>query len=81
MECNVCGKPAVGVASSCLGAASLAYCAECLQAGREPYWLLVAALDFASSKEDLAEWVIPIVEASLEFAGKTYADLFADIAA
>lgn len=29
LKCQVCGAPAIGVASSSLGAISFAYCAEC----------------------------------------------------
>jgi len=40
MNCNVCEKPSVGVASSRLGPISLAFCAECLQNGAEPEILM-----------------------------------------
>ena len=42
-ECEVCGqiKP-VQVCSSTLGAVSFAYCKDCLEAGLEPYGMLLA---------------------------------------
>lgn len=39
LECNVCGKPAVGVASSALGAISFAFCVDCLKQPAEPIYM------------------------------------------
>jgi len=82
MICDVCGeREAVGVACSAMGAVSIAYCAECLRVGREPYALVIGGLMGSSSMEDVADWLRPIVEATLEAEGKTQEQLFADIAA
>lgn len=36
LKCNVCQRPAVGVASSSLGAVSWAFCSECAHKPAEP---------------------------------------------
>lgn len=36
LSCNVCNKPAIGVASSSFGAVSWAFCAECMNKPAEP---------------------------------------------
>lgn len=80
LTCDVCGKePAVGVASSCLGPCSFAYGRECLRVGAEPYCALIGALADCG-REHCAEWVHPIIEASLKVAGKTLEEFDADLA-
>lgn len=78
--CQVCGEhEAVGVACSAIGALSIAYCQECLQSHREPYWALVASLYAISGMDDAAEWFKPIIEATLEAEGKSVKELFQDV--
>lgn len=83
--CQVCNKnESVGVACSVFGAVSLAYCGECLAANRDSYGLLVATaacipvdsdrLEITDFREDLFD----IIEATLEFHGKTMRDLRRD---
>lgn len=45
-ECDVCGGPSVGVASSALGAVSFAYCLECLQTGADCLGMVVYAIAY-----------------------------------
>lgn len=79
LTCDVCGEnEAVGVAASSCGPVSFAYCQECLSAGREPYGALVAYVCGAQSMDDLAEWIHPVVKATLSAEGKTEEEFFAD---
>lgn len=42
-ECDVCGKQTnVVVCASVMGAVSFAYCKDCLEAGAEPYGVMVS---------------------------------------
>lgn len=79
-ECDVCGKPAVGVAASVTGPVSFGYCQECLKAKREPYWAWVACVSSfgADSLDEVAEWARKSIRASVEFEGKTLDQFFAD---
>jgi hypothetical protein len=80
-QCQVCGKEeAVGVACSGLGAVSLAYGRSCLDAGAEPYDLLVATVAMCGGRAFTAEWVPAVIAASLIVAGKTLAEFDADVA-
>ena len=80
--CEVCGTGvAVQVACSAVGAISFAYCAECLKDMREPYDALVASLYGMSSMDDVAEWFLPVVTATLKAENKSEKELFADVAA
>lgn len=55
-KCDVCGRQGiVGVASSCLGAISFAFCAECLSQGAEPEFMLGFTWDMTGGNP--AEWV------------------------
>jgi hypothetical protein len=47
-ECDVCGRAAVGVASSSLGAVSWAFCAECARKPAEPLSMFVYLYDDVS---------------------------------
>jgi hypothetical protein len=77
--CEICGKEeAIGVCSSCMGPISHAYGRECLEAGREVWSTLVAGL-FGLSKDHVADWVRPIIEATCAFYGKTEDELWAEI--
>ena len=42
LTCDVCGKPAIGVACIPGVPMSVAYCRECLEANAHPWWALVA---------------------------------------
>lgn len=77
--CDVCGKEAIGVCCASMGPISLAYCRECLDARREPYFVLVGGLSGCSSLADIREDIHECIKVSLAFAGKTEADLFAEI--
>jgi hypothetical protein len=79
LECEVCGKLAVGVCSSVFGAISNALCEECLRIGREPYGNLVGGLSGIDSIEGLADWAKEAIKPTLEFYDKTIEDVFADI--
>lgn len=53
MKCDVCGKEVeTYVACSGYGAASYAYCKECLENGREPYNAMVAYISCAGHFPD-----------------------------
>lgn len=55
LHCAVCGRPAVGVASSAFGGFSLAYCHECIQHNAEPLSEFQAC--YADNGDDVADWV------------------------
>jgi len=55
ITCDVCGEPAVGVASSSLGAISYAYCEECLLRYAEPVTAFEITYEVTSG--DVADWV------------------------
>lgn len=82
LKCEVCGKTAVGVCNG-LGPMSSAFCQECLNAGRVTYGNLVGYL-FATGSEELiqkesfAEWVHPVIDATLAFYGKTWEEFQQD---
>ena len=83
LTCDVCGDPAIGVASSALGPVSFAYCAECARASAEPYGMTVAfvAEMCGRTPDAIAEWFRPVVEGTAARAGKTIAQFWADVAA
>lgn len=78
--CDVCGKPAVGVFSSFVPI-SLCYCQECLDTGREPYWICICRLQGLgrATRADIADGYRETIDVSLAFAGKTWDELFADV--
>jgi len=79
MICDVCKKnEAAGVVSSLFVAASFAYCQECLDSNREIYGVLVAALMGAESEDDIAEWALPYVYATVKAEGKTMKEFYQD---
>lgn len=56
LTCDVCGRgDVVGVASSCLGAISFAFCGECLQQRAEPAFMLEYI--HHDCGQNVAEWV------------------------
>jgi hypothetical protein len=81
--CDVCGDPAIGVASSALGPVSFAYCAECARASAEPYGVTVAVVAEMCGRtpDAIAEWFRPVVEATAQRAGKTVDQFWADVRA
>jgi hypothetical protein len=83
LKCQVCGAPAIGVASSSLGPISFAYCAECAQSGAEPYGFTVGyvAVTCGNTPEAIAEWFQPVVEVTAQRAGKTVDQFWADVRA
>lgn len=78
LKCAICGKPACGVSCSPLGAISSAYCVECLQSPRESWPVLVGCL-MGCERNQVAEWVQPIIDATVAFYGKTEDDLWGDV--
>ena len=76
--CEICGKPAAGVASSRMGAISHAYCLDCLHNDREVWSTLVGGL-FGLSPDTVADWVKPIIESTCKFYGRTEEDLWSEI--
>ena len=78
LTCEICKKPAIGVASSCMGPISHAYCRECLVARREVWTTLVAGL-IGCEKGDVADWAKPTIAATLEFYKKTEDDLWREV--
>jgi hypothetical protein len=77
-KCDVCGKESETfvVCSSC-GGISFAYCAECLNGGREPYDALVGmGLPYDCINKTYREKVLL---PSLKFHGKTIEEFNADV--
>lgn len=77
-KCDVCGKEGeVFVACSSCGASSYSYCAECLDAYREPY----AALVGMGMTSDCVNKVYKqqVLLPSLKFFGKTIEEFDADV--
>jgi len=77
-KCDVCGKEAeTFVACSSCGAISFAYCAECLNAYREPYDALVGMglTSDVINKSYKEQVLLP----SLRFHGKTIEEFDADV--
>lgn len=72
-SCSCCGKEKeVFVACSMLGAISFAYCADCLNAGVEPYDALVDYISFAGAyPEDIQPDWLDFIKLNLEFYNKT----------
>lgn len=76
--CWICGSPSIGVRSSPLGAISGAYCLDCLEANREPWGVLVGCL-MGCERGEVADWVKPIIKATLAFYNKTEDDLWNEV--
>lgn len=80
-KCDVCGAPAIGVASSALGPVSFAYCGECAAIGAEPYSFTVGLVAMNGGTPDaVAPWFFTVIDATRERAGKTDAEFWADVA-
>ncbi|PFV35798.1 hypothetical protein [Bacillus thuringiensis] len=86
MKCDVCNASdnIVGVFASALAPMSFAYCKSCAESSAEPYGVLVATLSvslFSSADYDsqVRDSLKTIVDASLNIAGKTKEQFFADL--
>lgn len=79
LECDVCGEPAIGVASSSLGAISFAYCRRCVMVNAEPYGMLVGVLAMNGGRSEMAPWVANVVSGTLSVVGKTVEELDNDV--
>lgn len=77
--CEVCQKEeAVDVISSAFAAFSYSICKTCYSLGAEPYLVLVGGL-VGCPPTQVENWAKPIIDISLTVAGKTHADLAADV--
>jgi hypothetical protein len=83
LTCEVCGDPAIGVASSSLGPISFAYCAECSAVGAEPYDVTIAFVAETCGRTPVAvaAWFLPVIEATAQRSGRTVEQFWADVAA
>ena len=79
LKCEVCGNPAIGVCSSTVGPISHAFCKECLVEGRQPWSTLLGGL-FGCRKDYIADWAIPIIEATCKFYKKTVDEFWEEMA-
>ena len=55
LDCDICGRPAKGVASSTLGAFSYAICQDCLTNNAEPEDILRGVVEDCGG--DVCDWV------------------------
>ena len=66
LKCDVCGEPAIGVASSCMPI-SFAYCRKCLQEGAEPIFVFAYHYDEVSDDGgNLADWFTQNVKSYMD---------------
>lgn len=80
LKCDCCGKPAVGVYASTMGAISFAYCKDCLNKGIEPYWAIVSYVSCGcNSYEEMNNIYKKIVKTNLDYYGKTIEEFNKDI--
>ena len=72
-RCDVCGKQTnVAVCASSCGPISLAYCRSCLEAGLEPYGIMLAYISGAGHwPDDINPAYQELVRKNLAFHGKT----------
>lgn len=78
LECEVCGRPAIGVCSSPLGPVSHAFCRECLRADRQPWHTLIGGLA-GCDKHTVADWVWPYIKATCAHYNKTEDELWEEV--
>jgi hypothetical protein len=80
LKCDCCGKPAIEVAGSTMGAVSFAYCKECIKNGIEPYWAIISYI-FCGCKtfDDMNDTYKEIVRKNLDFYGKTIEEFNQDL--
>lgn len=83
-RCDVCKQEVekVYVGASTCGPISFAYCADCLDAGAEPYGAVIAYLCTVivteAWRDEINPAYIKIVEDSLRVAGRTETEFVAD---
>ena len=80
-RCDVCGKPTdVAVCASSCGPISLAYCRSCLEAGLEPYGIMLAYISGAGYwPDDINPAYQELVRKNLAFHGKTEEEFAAGV--
>lgn len=78
-NCDVCGEPAIGVASSALGAISFAFCRPCAVAGAEPYSMLVWAIAECGGQARVVQEVLDMIPPTLERSKHTREEFDADV--
>lgn len=79
LKCEICLKPALGVASSRVGAMSYAICKECIEKGREPWGTLVGGL-CGCRPHTVVEGVLEhIIRPTCEFYGKTEEEFWKEV--
>ena len=85
--CQCCDKnEAIGVASSTMGAFSVAYCQKCLDAGVEPLWALVATAASCGEIKDgkligMADWFYNTLDNSLKYFNYSYETFIKEVEA
>lgn len=79
LKCDVCGQPAVGVASSTLGAISFAFCKRCLAESAEPYGMLVSTCAICGDIREMTQYVQDMIPRTLSIVGKTMDEFLADV--
>lgn len=78
--CEVCNeREATGVASMS-SPFSCSICLECLQAGAEPYWLLVGNTACIGGYDKCAEWWRQVVNRTIDHLGKDWDQFHKDVA-
>ena len=79
--CDVCGKhEAVQIACSAYGAASYAFCSECLSKGLEPYDAIVSCIACAGHfPKDIRREYVEDVRRMLPLWGKTEEEFIWDV--
>ena len=78
LKCEICKQPSIGVCSSPLGAISHAICGECITKGRQPWSTLVGGL-YGCTKDNVADWIRPIIMATCKFYNKTEDQLWIEV--
>ena len=80
-RCDVCGKQTdVAVCASSCGPISLAYCRSCLEAGLEPYGIMLAYISGAGHwPDDINPAYQELVRKNLAFHGKTEEEFAAGV--
>lgn len=74
LMCAVCNaEPALGVASSRLGAFSVAYGRSCLEKGLEPKWAVIGTIFcVGTERKQFNEPTLNLIDRCLEFYGMTW---------
>lgn len=78
--CEVCGEePVVGVAAVPGLPISVGYGRACINMNAHPYGLLVANTACLSGEDDMADWWLEMVHATLRHLGKTEDEFWDDV--